>query len=349
MDPQARLAFHQRDSGPIMAGLALLSHGDDAVGVVMEATGCYSQELGRWLQRDMPGSRVAIVNPFLVKAFGRSLALRNKTNRLDACMLARYGQERAPEAWVPMTPERAELKDLIRTRAKLVRLQVTLHLRLGAALGRTGSPAGKAQQKVLKVLQSQVEALDKAIEQQLHCVSELGHAVELLTTIPGVGKVTAATMLGEAGGLRAYRRGRQLTAFVGVSLRRCDSGSSVRGRTRMCRFGGAHARTVLYMVAVSASRTAAPLGGFYRRLVDRGKPKKSALGALMRKRVLVMRAVLIQDKPYSHQPVCLPAIPAIPAIPAQRSQTARWPLPCPCDHLPRRKSVSLLRFNPPNG
>lgn len=298
----ATAAFPRTEEGVRDFRTWILAHGGDAVGVVMEATGCYSQELARWLQRDLPRSRVAIVNPSLVKAFGRSLALRNKTDRLDACMLARYGQERAPEAWMPMTPARAELRDLIRTRTKLIRLQVTLRLRLDDALGRTGSPAGKAQQKVLKVLQGQVEALDKAIERQLRQVAELGHAVELLTTIPGVGKVTAATMLGEAGDLRSFRRGRQLAAFVGVSPRRYDSGSSVRGRTRMCRIGGAHARTVLYMAAVSASRTATPLGDFYRHLVEQGKPKKSALGALMRKLVLVMRAVLIQDKPYSPLP-----------------------------------------------
>jgi transposase len=298
----ATAAFLRTEEGALAFRTWALAHGGPVVGVVMEATGCYSQELGRWLQRDMPGSQVAIINPSLVKAFGRSLALRNKTDRLDACMLARYGQERTPEAWIPMTPERAELRDLIRTRTKLIRLQVTLRLRLEDALGRTGTPAGKAQQKVLKVLQGQVEALDKAIERQLRQVAELGHAVELLTTIPGVGKVTAATMLGEAGDLRAFRRGRQLTAFVGVSPRRYDSGSSVRGRTRMCRIGGVHARTVLYMAAVAASRTATPLGDFYRHLVEQGKPKKSALGALMRKLVLVMRAVLIQDKPYSPQP-----------------------------------------------
>lgn len=298
----ATAAFPRTEEGAQAFRSWALAHGGPVVGVVMEATGCYSQELGRWLQRDMPGSRVAIVNPSLVKAFGRSLALRNKTDRLDACMLARYGQERTPEAWVPMTPERAELRDLIRTRTKLIRLQVTIRLRLDDALGRTCSPAGKAQRKVLKVLQGQVDALDKAIEGQLHQVAELGHAVELLTTTPGVGKVTAATLLGEAGDLRAFRRGRQLTAFVGVSPRRYDSGSSVRGRTRMCRIGGAHARTVLYMAAVSASRTATPLGDFYRHLVEQGKPKKSALGALMRKLVLVMRAVLIQDKPYSPLP-----------------------------------------------
>ncbi|MBI1752279.1 MAG: IS110 family transposase [Acidobacteria bacterium] len=143
-----------------------------------------------------------------------------------------------------------------------MRLQVTLRLRLEDAQGRTGHSACKAQQKVLKALQSQVAALDKAIERQLHQVADLGHAVDLLTTIPGVGKVTAATLLGGAGDLRAFRRGRQLTAFVGVSPRRYDSGSSVRGRTRMCRIGGAHAWTVLFMAAVATSRTATPLGDF---------------------------------------------------------------------------------------
>lgn len=298
----ATAAFPRTEEGVQAFRSWMVAHGCPAAGVVMEATGCYSQELGRWLQRDLPGSRIAIVNPTLVKAFGRSLALRNKTDRLDACMLARYGHERNPEAWVPMTPERSELRDLIRTRTKLIRLQVVIRRRLDDAHGRTGHPASKAQQKVLKALQTQVEALDRAIERQLHQVAELGHAVDLLTTIPGVGKVTAATVLGEAGDLRAFRRGRQLTAFVGVSPRRYDSGSSVRGRTRMCRIGGAHARTVLFMAAVAASRTATPLGDFYRHLVDQGKPKKSAIGALMRKLVLVMRAVLIQDKPYSPRP-----------------------------------------------
>ncbi|MBI1754489.1 MAG: IS110 family transposase [Acidobacteria bacterium] len=83
------------------------------------------------------------------------------------------------------------------------------------------------------------------------------------------------TLLGEAGDLRAFQRGRQLTAFVGVSPRRYDSGSSVRGRTRMCQIGGVHVRTVLHMAAVSANRTAIPLGSFYRHLVNQGKPKNT--------------------------------------------------------------------------
>jgi transposase len=104
--------------------------------------------------------------------------------------------------------------------------------------------------------------------------------------------------LGEAGDLRAFRRGRQLAAFLGLSPRRSESGTSLRGRTRMSRAGGRQARVVLFMAALSASRTATPLGDFYRGLVARGKARRSAIGALMRKLVLVMRAVLIQNAPY---------------------------------------------------
>jgi len=203
----AMAAFPRTEEGVGAFRTWVLAHGGDRIGVAMEATGSYSQELAEWLQRDLPESQVAIVNPSLVKAFGRSLALRNKTDRLDACMLARYGHERTPKAWVPMTPERAELRDLIRTRAKLIRLQVTIHLRLGDGAGAAGSPARKAQQKVLKVLQGQVEALDLAIERQLKQAPELGQAACLLSSIPGVGRVTAAMMLGEAGDLRAFRAG----------------------------------------------------------------------------------------------------------------------------------------------
>jgi hypothetical protein len=105
----AMAAFPRTEEGVGAFRTWVLAHGGDRIGVAMEATGSYSQELAEWLQRDLPESQVAIVNPSLVKAFGRSLALRNKTDRLDACMLARYGHERTPKAWVPMTPERAEL------------------------------------------------------------------------------------------------------------------------------------------------------------------------------------------------------------------------------------------------
>jgi transposase len=266
-------------------------------GLVMESTGGYCKELVGWLKQSQPGLHVAIANPFIVKSYGRSLALRNKTDRMDARLLARFGQDRQPPAWTPLPVAQEHLRSLVRTRAYLMHQLVGTRNRVREH--ECPSPLAMQSQKALcEALTLLVETLTNGIENLFRKDETLRHWMSLLTSVPGIGLITAATMLGEAGDLRRFNRRGQLVAFLGVSPRIYASGSSVHGRTRMCRMGGAHARAALYMAAVAASRTQGPIGAFYRHLVENGKPKKSALGALMRKLVVVMRAVLIQDRPY---------------------------------------------------
>jgi transposase len=155
-----------------------------------------------------------------------------------------------------------------------------------------------AQQSVAKALDTQILALERNILKLAKHDGDLGRDLALAQSVPGVGPITAAMVLAEAGDLRRFSRRGDLAAFLGVSPRVFQSGTSVHGRTRMCRMGGGHARSALYMAAVAASRNKGALGSFYRRLVEAGKPKRSALGALMRKLLLAMRAVLIQGTPY---------------------------------------------------
>lgn len=299
--PSMGLSCFPRTREGARAWLATLSPEDlDRTAVVMESTGGYSEELAVWLLEAEPRLHVAIVNPFLVKSFGRSLALRNKTDRLDARLLARFGQDRRPAPWHPLPPTQAELRALARTRAHLVRLRVSLGNRLGEHAG--PSPAArKAQQSVLKALDTQIHALERNLLKLAKQDKDLGRDMALAQSVPGVGPITAAVVLAEAGDLRRFARRGDLAAFLGVSPRVFQSGTSVHGRTRMCRMGGGHARSALYMAAVAASRNKGAIGSFYRRLVEAGKPKRSALGALMRKLLLAMRAVLIQGTPYKER------------------------------------------------
>jgi len=269
----------------------------ERTGVVMESTGGYCKQLAVWLKESQPDLHVAIANPFIVKSYGRSLALRNKTDRVDARLLARFGQDRQPMDWTPLPAAQEHLRALIRTRAYLMHLLVGIRNRLHEH--ECPSPlAEQSQRALVEALTIQVEALTRGIETLGLEDDILRHWMELLISVPGIGPITAATTVGEAGDLRRFNRRGQLVAFLGVSPRVYTSGSSVHGRTRMSRMGGSHARAALYMAAVAASRTQTPIGDFYRHLVENGKPKKAALGAVMRKLVVIMRAVLIQDRPY---------------------------------------------------
>jgi len=270
--------------------------------VVMESTGGYCKELAGWLREACPALHVSIANPYLVACYGRSNGLRNKTDRLDARMLADYGQSKNPPAWEPLPAIQEELRALVRTRAKLLNMAVSLRTR-SREHACPSVLAGQIQEAAYRFLMEQIKAIHRGMADLCMRDKQLKHWMELLMTIPGVGMITAATILGEAGDLRRFERKGQLVAFLGVSPHVHRSGTSVNGRTRMCKVGGAHARSTLYMAAVAACRLPGPLGDFYRRLVMAGKAKLAALGALMRKLLIVMRAVLIQDGPYRPVPV----------------------------------------------
>jgi transposase len=264
------------------------------IGVVMEATATFAEEVACWLLDLDPGLMVAIVNPGQTSAFVQSLGLRNKTDDLDGRALARYGFERHPVNWERPTPEMAALKDLVRTRMDLVNARVAMTLRLKDH-ERTAKSASQALGKIIRSLADQIAALDEAIQEHVAAHPDLSQMVMRLTSIKGVGLVTATTVLVELGDLRRFSRSRQLTAFAGLSPKLRQSGTSLHGKARLCKQGSPRVRAVLYMAAGSAARYNPDLKAAYEGLQGKGKTKRSALGAIMRKLLVLMRAVLKAD------------------------------------------------------
>lgn len=264
------------------------------IGIVMEATGSYAEEVAEWLLEQDPTVRIAIVNPGQTSAFIRSLGLRNKTDDLDARALARYGQERNPVAWQRPSPEMKALKDLVRIRIDLVQARTSMKQRLQDH-ERTAKVASKAMATVIESLTRQIAVLDEAIEKHVASCDELAHQVRRLTSIKGVALVTATTILAELGDLRRFSTSRQLSAFAGLSPKQRQSGTSINGKTRMCKMGSGRARAALYMAAGSAARFNQDLKATYVAMLANGKTKRSALGAVMRKLLVLMRAVLVAD------------------------------------------------------
>lgn len=262
---------------------------------VMEATGIYSIQLAALLSKACPELRPAIVNPERTCAFRNSLGLRNKTDRMDARALAFYGRERQPEPYEPLSPEQARLRDLSRCRDALIRSRIAHENQLAQA---PGCPLVRSTLKaVIARLQKAIGRLDKAMLDLIQARPSLRTDYELLTSIPGVGFVTAAVVLAELGDLRRFGVARQVTAYAGVTPRQNQSGNHT-APGRMSKKGNGRIRQALYLSAMSAITHNPPLAAAYRRLVADGKKPMVALGAVMRKLLVLMWAIVNSGKPF---------------------------------------------------
>jgi transposase len=265
------------------------------VRAVMEATGMYSIELTALLCKACPEMRPAIANPERTTAFRKSLGLRNKTDRIDARALALFGLERQPDPYEPLSPVQAELRNLSRCRDDLIETQKAHQNQL------IQSGPSPLVRKTLKHVIATIRTALKKIEEDMKRVIEsdegLRHDYNLLTSIPGVGFVTACVVLAEFGDLRRFGCARQIGAHAGLTAFHYDSGNQ-RPPAHMSKKGNAYVRKVLYMSAISASRHNPPLRVTYRRMIAVGKEPMVALGALMRKLLVLMRALVVTGNPF---------------------------------------------------
>lgn len=266
--------------------------------VVMESTGSYSAHLAEWMLERRPQSAPAIINPRRAKDYLQSLEPRNSTDETAARGLARYGVEREPAPFEPLSPERARLRQLTRYRQSVVEQRQAEKLRL-ADLTPGSLPASIAQRHVEQLKADEKELTDE-IEAAAQATPKMKADVALLRSIFGVNWISASTVMGELGDLRRFEKARQLSAFAGLSPRRRQSGSSVHGRSRLSKIGSSRVRRVLHLSARCAVRGDTQWACEYKKLVDAGKSKMSALGAIMRRILSVMRAILISGQPYQH-------------------------------------------------
>ena len=262
---------------------------------VLEATGGYEQLVADVLRAQ--GVMVCIVNPRQVRDFAKATGQLAKTDRLDARVLAHFGVALQPRTTVKLSNETIELRALLDRRRQLVEARTAEKNRRHTA---PASVIGSIDEHI-EWLDAQIERLDQAIETATAKCIDLAESVQRLRTIPGVGSVVAATLLTHLPELGTLDRQR-ITALAGLAPFARESGTQ-RGR-RTIWGGRGEARAMLFLAAQSAARWNAPLRAFYERLVARGKPKKAALAAVARKLLVVINAMLRDDRPW--QPPLLP-------------------------------------------
>jgi transposase len=257
--------------------------------VVLEATG--GLELPVAAALGAAGLAVAIVNPRQVRDFARATGRLAKTDALDARVLALFGERVRPEPRPLPDATAAALGALVARRRQLVEMRTAERNRLGTAPPEVR--AGIAEH--LRWLDAQIAAVDRDRDRAIRGSPAWRAKDDLLRGVPGVGPVVSATLL--AGLPELGRLGpRPLAALVGVAPLNRDSGR--RRGTRACWGGRAAIRAALYMGTLAATRSNPAIRAYYRRLLARGKPKKVALTACMRKLLTILNAMARQQTPW---------------------------------------------------
>lgn len=262
--------------------------------VCLEATGLYGEELAEFLYED--GHEVAVVNPARIRAYAASQLTRNKTDRVDAALIADFCRTQKVTLWSPPPAERRELRELVRLRHALIGMRQQQRNRLAAG-GRSETVSGMLQQH-LAYLQSQIDRLDEQIQEHIAQHPLLKRRHDLLVSIPGIGQITAAVLLGEIGDFLSFGDVRQLVAYAGLNPRHHRSGSSVRGPSHIAKTGNAHIRDALYWPAVTALRHNPLIKPLCERIIGEGKPRMVAVVAAMRKLLHLAYGVIKNDKPF---------------------------------------------------
>ena len=265
----------------------------DAV-VVMEATGGYEQLVADHARER--GLLVAIVNPRQVRDFAKASGQLAKTDRIDARVLAHYGQALQPRPTVAMSQEQRELRALLDRRRDLVETRTAEKNRRKQA---ASDAVIESIDDHIEWLDSQIDALDTELEARLNKSAQLRTHYDRLRAVPGVGRVVAATLLIHLPELGQLNR-KQIAALAGLAPLARDSGLT-RGR-RVIWAGRAQARSLLFMAALTACRFNPPLRGFHERLVSSGKPPKAALAAVARKLLTMLNAMLRDRAAWNPEP-----------------------------------------------
>ncbi len=258
--------------------------------VVVEATGSIVRELlAELVAAQLP---VVAVNPRQVRDFARATGRLAKTDALDAHILALFGERVRPEIR-PLPDEATQvLQALLSRRQQLIDMVMSERNRLGSAM-----LAVRADIKShIKWLEKRLKKVDDDLDKNIQSSPVWKEKEELYRTVPGVGPHMSRTAVGMMPELGHLNR-REVCALAGVAPMNRDSGN-MRGR-RTIRGGRSAVRKALYMSALVGSRHNPALRELYQRLVLRGKPKKVALVACMRKLLTILNAMARTNRPWT--------------------------------------------------
>lgn len=262
---------------------------------VMEATASYYQQIALYLFEN--GVYVSVVNPLVIKRFIQMKLQHNKTDKIDAKMIAWYASEQPLKKWQP-SPKYIEQSKVLNSSVELYfkqRTSLKNKLHSVQSQGVTGSLVQSLKRQI-KQLSKELTLLEAELEQLIR--ENENTLLTNLSSIPGIGKKTAILLIVHTNGFRTFESPKQVSAFFGLAPVERTSGSSVRGRSRISKRGEKIMRIHLFLCSFTANQYNPQCHALYNRIVAKGKSKKLALIAVSNKLLKQAFAIAKSGIPY---------------------------------------------------
>jgi transposase len=249
----------------------------------MEATGVYHESLAYFLEEK--GHVVSVVLPNKISSYFKSLDVKTVTDKTASDAIAQFGLERNLDNWRRPKEIFRDLKQLTRERDQTVDERTVAKNQLHAEETQA-YPNKKSVARIkarIKLLNKQVAEIKEEIAALVKGEKDVSKSVDRICSIPGVGLLTAATVLGETNGFELIRNKRQLTSYAGFDVQEKQSGTSVKGKPRISKKGNKHLRKAMHLPALSAIRHEERFKAIFVRLVSKHGVKMKAAVAVQRK------------------------------------------------------------------
>ena len=266
--------------------------------ILAEATGVYYLDV--LLMAHELGAEVMVINPKMAHHFAQACGQRNKTDALDAWMLLDYLLCRPFRAWQPPRPSWLALRSYGRFLAQMTQEAAAARNRLHAYASTQATPADLKRElkRLIANLERSIERVRAKALALIRADDYLRPRFAALTSIIGVGKVSAVSLMSELVGLPPSLNSRACVCQAGLDPRVYESGTSVNKAPRMSRHGNHYLRQALFYPALTASQHDPRARAFKQRLLDRGKKKMQANVAIMRKMLTAAWAIMKDPQPY---------------------------------------------------
>jgi len=249
--------------------------------VVMEATGYYHYRLAQFLYKS--GKLVSVVNPLSVKRFIQMKLAKVKTDKSDAKAICENGQMNEVPLYTALDEVQSECLQLFRLLDSYLKQRTASKNKLHGeeTLGIPSKYVYRSLNRNVKHLQKEIAAIEERLLELVK--QDQQHQLTLLKSIPGMGVKTALFLIVVTDGFKKFETASQLCSYVGITPTIRESGSSVRGRSRISKVGNKKLRNLLFLCAFSACKHNKACREIYERLVAKGKSKKLALIAVSNK------------------------------------------------------------------
>ena len=282
-------------AGYIQLNQQLKAHDIHQAHICIESTGTYSAGVAVHLYE--AGYLVSLVNPAETSAFAQFFNPRTKTDKQDAVMLANFVHQCSPRLWQPMNAAKQALRDLQRLLGNLQQDRTRISNRLEGC--RSNSAARPHIERQLQHINEQIEQIEQDIDELIDQSDEIHVQANLLTTIKGIGSVTATALLAELPDKFEQYSAKAIAAYAGLCPQTVQSGKICY--TYLSKRGNSRLRAALYYPALSAMRWNPHLRVFAERLKAAGKSKMTVVAAVMRKLLILAVAILKSRQPYDPQ------------------------------------------------